>query len=53
MKRTKPWDSAKKNSTKIGQQTKECLDFLIKANLRVFQNNKKQAKINIVLSPKC
>ena len=47
-----PWESPKK-STKIGQpyicqQTKECFYLSIKANLQVFQNHRKQAKINII-----
>ena len=46
--------SHQKNLTKIGQpyicqQTKESLDSLIKGKLQVFQNHKKQAKINVVL----
>ena len=45
-----PWESPKK-STKIGQpyichRTKEIFDSLIKGNVRVFQNHRKQAKIN-------
>ena len=48
-----PWESQKKNSTKIGQPyifqwTKECFDLWKKANLQVFQSHRKQAKINIV-----
>ena len=47
-----PWELPKKNSTKIGQphishRTKECFVLLIKANLQVFPNHRKQAKINI------
>ena len=42
-----------KKSTKIGQpyicpQTKESFNLLIKANLRVFENHRKQAKNDIV-----
>ena len=42
-----------KNSAKIGQpynchQTKQSFDSTIKANLWVFQNHRKQAKINVV-----
>ena len=53
MKPTTP-GSHPKNSTKIGQpyicrQTKECFDLSIKANLRVFQNHRKQVKINNIV----
>ena len=48
-----PWESPKKNSTKMGQpyicqRTKESCNSSINGNLRVFQNHKKQAKINVV-----
>ena len=48
-----PWQSGKKKSTKIGQRNirqrrKESLDSSIKGNLRVFQNHRKQAKINVI-----
>ena len=51
MKRTPP-GSHQKNSTKIGQpyicqQTKESFHSSIKGNLQVFQNHRKQAKINV------
>ena len=47
-----PWESPKKNSTKIGQpynchRTKQSFDSSNKANLWVFQNHRKQGKINI------
>ena len=46
--------SHQKFLTKIGQpcichQTKEIFDLWIKANMQVFQNQRKQAKIDIVL----
>ena len=46
--------SHQKKSTKIGQayirhRTKETFDSSIKANLRVFQNHRKQPKTIIVL----
>ena len=52
MKPTTP-GSHQKKSTKIGQpyicqRTKECFDLSIKANLRVFQYHRKQAKDNVV-----
>ena len=54
MKRTTP-GSHKKNLTKIGQpqpyicqQTKENFDSSMKSNLRIFQNHRKQAKVNVV-----
>ena len=48
-----PWESPKKNSTKIGQpyicqRTKESFNLLINGNLQVFQNRRKQGKINVV-----
>ena len=54
MKRTTHGGRQKK-STKIGQpyiyhRTKESFDSLIKGNLRVFQNHRKQAEINGVFS---
>ena len=53
MKLTTPW-SHQKHSTKIIQpyichRTKEAFDLSINANFRVFQNHRKQAKINIVV----
>ena len=46
-----PWESPKKNSTKIGQtyicqQTKESLNTSTHGNLQAFQNHRKQAKMN-------
>ena len=43
----------KKNLTEIGkpyicQRTKECFDLSILANLQIFQNHRKQTKINII-----
>ena len=54
MKRTTPaLGVTQKNSTKIGQpyifkQTKETFNSSINGNLRVFQNHRKQAKINVI-----
>ena len=48
-----PWESPKKDSTKIGQpyicqRTNESFNSSINGNLQVFQNHSKQAKINVV-----
>ena len=53
MKPTTPGSHQKKSTKIIGQpyicqRTKECFYLLIKANLQVFQNHRKQAKIDIV-----
>ena len=49
----KNWETPNFFLTKIGQpyicqQTKECFDLSIKANLQVFRNHRKQAKNYIV-----
>ena len=55
MKRTTPMGPSchQKNSTTIGnpyicQQKEEIFNSLIKDNLRVFQNHRKEAKFNVV-----
>ena len=52
MKRTTPGNN-QKNLTKIGQpnicqRTKKSFNSSINGNLRVFQDHRKQAKINVV-----
>ena len=47
-----PWESPKKMTKNVSPtfatEQEECFDLLIKANLRVFQNHRKQARINMV-----
>ena len=48
-----PWSHQKNKSTKISQPyicqpTKESFNSSINGNLQVFQNHRKQAKINVV-----